>query len=137
MSYITTLREGKVKARKTHRCYHCYGPIEKGEVHRSATYKYDDIYTIRSHFECDHLWDAYMEYSSITYFDLWDGIPPIADYWGDEGVNELRYLCNKFRGRYPRAVTLIELSFQRGDFKYIEWRRSKGFDDGDRLTPYA
>lgn len=54
--FIETISEPKqVKARKTHICNWCGCSISVGEAYNTATYKYDNIYTWKSHLKCMEL----------------------------------------------------------------------------------
>lgn len=53
---METLQEPtKTKARKEHRCNFCLLPIEKGSVYLNAVYKYDGLYSWKSHLDCSHI----------------------------------------------------------------------------------
>lgn len=56
------IRSGQRKARKQHQCDYCGAAIEKGEVYDYAFCKYDDVYTWKSHIECQYIVDELWEY---------------------------------------------------------------------------
>lgn len=48
----------QVKARKAHVCNWCGCTIHVGETYNTATYKYDEVYTWKSHLKCMDLVSA-------------------------------------------------------------------------------
>ncbi|MEP2955556.1 MAG: hypothetical protein ABJN39_09470 [Sulfitobacter sp.] len=112
MSYVEVLSEGCPKARKHHQCFHCYRSIAPGTKHRKSTLKYDGVYTLRMHLDCDALWDRYMKDNGLSHWrDFPDGSPPLADEFVDSG--EFRHLCNAYRGFFPHVVARLEFSSKR------------------------
>lgn len=53
METISSPKE--VRAKKEHVCNWCGGKIQPGEMYNTATYKYDSIYTWKSHTKCIEL----------------------------------------------------------------------------------
>lgn len=119
MSYVETLSEGTRKARKPHQCYHCYRKIARGEKYRYQTNKYDSVYTLAFHLDCDALWWKYAKDAGIETWDYDEGWPPVKDEWRDSG--EFEMLCNQYRGLYPHAVCRLEYTDQKN-----AWRDGEG-----------
>ena len=113
---VELIRGETVQARKHYRCFHCAGWIAPGQEHRANTLKSDYLYTLRTHFECDELWDAYSREADIQSIDIYDGIPPIREEWGESG--EFQELCDAYRGRFPGPVTRIEFHEQIAEIQY-------------------
>lgn len=106
------LSEAHPRARKHHQCFHCYRSIALGEVHRKSTLKYDGVYTLRMHLDCDALWDRYMKDNGLSYWgDFPDGSPPLANEFVDSG--EFHMLCDAYRGYFPHVVARLEFNNQR------------------------
>lgn len=105
---VVTLAEGTRKARKAHQCFHCYRDIPPGTVHGFQTNKYDYVYTIRWHLDCEEL-----ARECRTLADIWgddEGWGPLRDQWCDSG--EYQSECDGWRGLYPHVVARMELSDQ-------------------------
>ena len=52
---VEVISEEYRKANKKHECDYCLGDIEKGELYKVSTLKYDDVYRWKSHRECEFL----------------------------------------------------------------------------------
>lgn len=102
---VTLISEGTRKARKRHQCFHCYRDIAVGTIHGFQTCKYDHVYTIRYHLDCEELASEYRILSG-GYYDE-EGWPPLRDEWCDSGEYENE--CNAWRGFYPHVVARMEL----------------------------
>lgn len=107
---IITLGDKIVMARKHHECMHCGGIIAPKTEYRKATYKYDDVYTWRTHLDCEDLYEAWLKFHDLKYWYFDDGYPPMIEAWlgGDFDID-----CSTFRGRFPHPVCRMELLVQR------------------------
>ena len=105
---VQMLSQGARKAKKRHQCYHCGRDIAPGETYGFQTNKYDYVYTIAWHLDCEELAAECRLLSEHTYDD--EGWQGLRDEWCDSGeyLNE----CNAWRGRYPHVVARMELSDQ-------------------------
>jgi hypothetical protein len=105
--YVTVLDQGTRKAKKRHQCFHCYRDIVPGQTYGFQTCKYDHVYTLSWHVDCEQLAD---ECRAIVdeYWD--DGWPPLRDMWLDSG--EYSNECDGWRGFYPHVVARMELTDQ-------------------------
>lgn len=104
---VTTLAEGTRKARKSHQCFHCYRDIPKGETYGFQTNKYDYVYTICWHLDCEELAKECRNISNLCDDEGWE---PLRDQWCDSGEYERE--CDWWRGHYPHVVARMELSDQ-------------------------
>lgn len=105
---ITTLNEGTRKARKQHRCWHCYRPIAKGTEYGFATFKYDYVYTLKYHIDCQKA--AWWHFARSRYCPDNDGYPPLADdIHGGDGQHDIDAL----RGFFPHVACRLEFSSQK------------------------
>lgn len=104
---VTTLAEGTRKARKSHQCFHCYRDIPNGETYGFQTNKYDYVYTICWHLDCEELAREYRNISDLCDDEGWG---PLRDQWCDSGEYERE--CDWWRGHYPHVVARMELSDQ-------------------------
>lgn len=107
MSYISVLSEGSRRARKAHQCFHCYRMIAPGETYGFQTNKYDHVYTIHYHLDCEECASRCRDLSDL-YWDEWWG--PLRDMWCDSG--EYAAECANWRGHYPHVVARMELTDQ-------------------------
>lgn len=107
MSYIQVLREGTRKARKQHQCFHCYRMIAVGEPYGFQTNKYDNVYTICYHIDCEACATKCRDQSDYRYGDEWG---PLRDMWCDSGEYERE--CDAWRGFFPHVVARMELTDQ-------------------------
>ena len=105
---VQMLNQGIRKARKPHQCFHCYRNIVPGETYGFQTNKYDHVYTIAWHLDCEELAAKYRRLAAHDYDD--EGWPGLRDEWCDSG--EYRTECNAWRGHYPHVVARMELSDQ-------------------------
>ena len=121
---IELLCEERPRARKHHRCYHCAGWIVPGEKHRKVTCKYDGVYSLRSHDDCEQLWTTHAADAGLRWYDLDDGIPPIRKDWGESG--EFENLCNAYRGQFPGPVTRMEFHEQIAEIRWQDRLRERG-----------
>lgn len=103
-----TLSCGTRRASKTHRCFHCCRDIAPGQIYGFQTNKYDYIYTITWHLDCEALASDCRRLHDHYYDD--EGWPGLRDEWCDSGeyFNE----CNAWRGHYPHVIARMELSDQ-------------------------
>lgn len=116
---IEILSCGTRKARKLHQCFHCYRPIPKGEVYGFSTNKYDHVYTLCYHLDCQDACDFYMKEMDVSPWDHDEGYPPLADQISDAGEFEADH--NMLRGRFPHVVCRLELHEQRAAIRVGEW----------------
>lgn len=105
---VQTLAEGARIGRKPHQCFHCCRDIPAGVPHGYQTNKYDHVYTIRYHLDCEALASECRRLSEHYYDD--EGWGPLRDEWCDSGEYENE--CNNWRGFYPHVVARMELSDQ-------------------------
>lgn len=102
-----TISSGERTARKSHQCFHCYRDISVGTVHGYQTNKYDYVYTLRWHLDCEELANECRDMADLYYDGGWG---PLRDQWCESGEYENE--CNKWRGLYPHVVARMELSDQ-------------------------
>ena len=121
------MNSGRVVGRKSHQCYDCYRAIPKGVSHDFATFKYDDIYTLRWHDDCKKASEYYMEFHGLRFNDFDDGIPPLADMINDMGERDIDH--SMLRGKFPHVVCRLELSDQLADFRAEKRWRKDGWSD--------
>ena len=124
---FTELNRGTRKGRKTHRCYDCGRIIPVGQSHDFATYKCDDVYTLRWHSDCRAACDFYMKSQGLTFYDFFDGIPPISEMFNDSG--DFDVCVASIRGYFPHVATRLELNQQQSFLKYIERLRNDGHSE--------
>jgi len=100
---VVTFSEGQRKARKRHRCFHCCRDIVPGETYGFQTNKYDYVYTIAWHLDCDALAKECRDLMD----DPWDdeGWPGLREMWCDSG--EYYHECDGWRGFYPHVVARL------------------------------
>ncbi len=103
------LAQGQRRARVRHQCFHCYRDIVPGQTYNYQTCKYDYVYTLATHPDCDGLASMYRK-ENDCYYDSDEGSPPIMDEFAESG--EAQDLLNAYRGFYPHAVTRMELGWQ-------------------------
>ena len=108
---VQLLSEGIRTARKKHQCFHCYKIISPGTEYRFQTNKYDGVYTLAFHLDCDALWWAYERDAAFHWSDFEEGYPPLKDHWSDSG--EFENLCNAYRGMFHHAICRLELLEQK------------------------
>jgi len=72
---VQMLSQGARKAKKRHQCYHCGRDIAPGETYGFQTNKYDYVYTIAWHLDCEELAAKCRLLSEHTYDDEgWQGL---------------------------------------------------------------
>jgi hypothetical protein len=106
---ITVLAEGQRTAAKPHQCYHCYRSIGVGEQYGYQTCKYDTVYTLRWHLDCEAMSAEIRALAPDLYWGD-EGWPPLMDYLTDCGEYEAE--CDRWRGFYPHVVARMELNDQ-------------------------
>lgn len=107
---IEFLSEGTRKVRKRQQCFHCCRPIWPGETALYHTLKYDHVYTLYMHEDCEELFRAYERDADLNVWDWDEGYPPTIEQWRDSGVFD--GLCNAYRGQFPHAVCRLEFATQ-------------------------
>lgn len=116
---VVTLSETRVTARKHHQCFMCYRAIAPGTSHTKQTNKYEYIYSIRWHDECQRLWAQYIKDAGMSPRDFDDeGFLPLYDDWIE--IGEFDRLCNDYRGYHPEAITRLELTKQLAEARWLE-----------------
>ncbi len=105
----TTLADGTRRARKAHRCFHCCRDIALGETYGFQTNKYDYVYTIAFHLDCEEL-AAKCRVLSDHYHDD-EGWPGLREEWCESG--EYYAECDNWRGFYPHVIARLELTDQK------------------------
>lgn len=118
MSYPQIISDQQVTARKAHRCFCCGADIVKGTTHRKSVLKYDHVYTLRTHNDCEAASDYLIKFHRLGYWDFDDGIPPLADIMGGEFEAD----CNTLRGHFPHVVARLELL---RDLAEIRWQKRR------------
>lgn len=104
---IVVLQEGTRRAKKAHQCFHCYRMIEPGARYGYQTNKYDFVYTLRWHIDCE---------------EMAEKVRDPSDHYDDEGWGPLRddlvysgeypECLEDWRGEYPHVVCRMELTDQ-------------------------
>ncbi len=105
---VQMLNQGIRKARKPHQCFHCYRDIVPGETYGFQTNKYDHVYTIAWHLDCEELAAKYRDLTGHHYDD--EGWQGLRAEWCENG--EYYTECDAWRGHYPHVVARMELSDQ-------------------------
>ena len=105
---VVTLNQGTRKSRKSHQCFHCCRFIAPGETYGFQTNKYDYVYTLAWHLDCDELAAKCRDLSEHCYDD--EGWPGLREEWCASG--EYFTECDAWRGHYPHVVARMELSDQ-------------------------
>lgn len=118
MSYPQIINDHQVKARKVHVCFCCGGDIVKGVTHRKCVLKYDDIYTLRTHNDCEAATDFLIKFHRMSNWDFDDGVPPLVELM-DGGFQED---CDTLRGHFPHVVARLELARELSE---IRWQKSR------------
>ena len=108
----------QVEARKPHRCYCCGRGIVRGTVHRKAVLKLDDVYTLRTHNDCEAASDFIIKFHGLRWYDFDDGIPPLYEIIADEFEAD----CSTLRGHFPHVVARLELN---RDLANIRWEKKQ------------
>lgn len=108
---------GTRKARKRHICFHCYRDIEPGQTYGFQTCKFDYVYTLAWHLDCEELAQECRTMSDDYYDEGW---PPLRNMWVESG--EYRSECDGWRGFYPHVVARMELSDQLREARAMEGR---------------
>ncbi len=103
-----TLAQGERRARKPHQCFHCCRYIAPGETYGFQTNKYDYVYTICWHLDCEALASECRKLADIDGGD--EGWPGLREQWCESG--EYYRECEAWRGFYPHVVARMELSDQ-------------------------
>jgi hypothetical protein len=106
--YLQMLSQGTRKARKVHRCFHCCRDIAPGTVYGFQTNKYEDVYTIAWHLDCEELAAECRALSGGYYDD--EGWQGLREEWCANG--EYYTECDYWRGFYPHVIARMELSDQ-------------------------
>ncbi len=114
------ISEDQVKARKAHRCYCCGRDIVRGTVHRKCVLKLDDVYTLRTHNDCEDASDFIIKFHGIRWHDFDDGIPPLYEIISDEFEAD----CNTLRGYFPHVVARLELNRELAELAWKHRRQS-------------
>lgn len=104
----TTLAQGERRARKAHQCFHCCRDIPPGEVYGFQTNKYDYVYTLCWHLDCEELAHECRLLAGIYGDD--EGWAGLRDQWCESG--EYYRECDDWRGHYPHVIARMELSDQ-------------------------
>jgi len=105
---VQTFAQGLRRALKPRQCFHCGRHIVRGEVYGYQTNKYDCVYTLAWHLDCEELAAEYRRLSAHDYDD--EGWPGLREEWCNSG--EYYDECDRWRGFYPHVVTRMELSDQ-------------------------
>ena len=105
---VVTIASGTRTARKSHHCWHCQRSIEPGQSYGYQTNKYDYVYTIAWHLDCERLSSECIALADY-YFDD-EGFPGLREMWCDQG--EYYDECDRWRGFYPHVIARMELTDQ-------------------------
>ena len=108
---VMVISEGTRKARKSHQCFHCYREIEPGTVYGFQTCKYDFVYTLVWHLDCEAMSNEYRYCDD--YGDYGDGFGPLRDDLQETG--DWQSELDMWRGFYPHVVCRMELTNQLRD----------------------
>jgi hypothetical protein len=103
---VTVISEGTRRARVSHKCFHCYRLIGPGETYGYQTCKYDGVYTLRWHLDCEAMAEEYRDpsfYADEGWGPLRDDLQASGQYQED---------LDAFRGSYPHVVCRMELTDQ-------------------------
>lgn len=124
------VNEDRPVARKHHNCFHCGRSIVPGEAHRKVTSFDDGVQSIRTHDSCDEMLHAHMKAAQLSWsIDFPEGAPPLIDLLTEGG--EFEADCDFYRGRFPHAVTRMELTQQMSDIEYADRLREAGIEPTD------
>jgi hypothetical protein len=104
---IVTIAEGLRTARARHRCFHCERDIVPGTRYGFQTNKYDHVYTIAWHLDCEALASQVRKYCDYSCDEGWAGV---REQWCDSG--EYYAMLDQYRGHYPHAIARMELTDQ-------------------------
>ena len=104
----TVLSEGLRIARKRHLCFHCGRDIPPGSRYGFQTCKYDHVYTLSWHEDCDALSTECLRLYGYDYED--EGYPGLRERWCDSG--EYFQELDAWRGFYPHVICRMELTDQ-------------------------
>lgn len=104
---IEVLAQGVRTARKPHRCFHCYRWIEPKAKYGYQTCKYDDVYTLCWHLDCEEM---AQEYRDAQYLLYGDECGPLRDDLCES--EQYQAELDAFRGLYPHVVCRMELTDQ-------------------------
>ncbi len=105
---VVTLDQGVRIAKKPHQCFHCYRDIAPKQAYGFQTNKYDYVYTLCWHLDCEKL-ASHCRALADWYGDD-DGWGPLRDMWKESGEYERE--CETWRGMYPHVVARMELTDQ-------------------------
>lgn len=105
---VQILAEGSRIARKEHSCFHCGRAVVKGQSYGFQTCKYDHVYTICWHHDCEALANKCRHLAGNFCPD--EGWQGLRDDWCDSG--EYRGECDNWRGFYPHVIARMELTDQ-------------------------
>ena len=105
---VEIIKEGARRARKAHQCFHCYRMIEPGTVYGFQTCRYDDVYTLVWHLDCEAMASEYRD--GDDYGDYGDGFGPLRNDLIESG--QYQEELNWWRGDYPHVVCRMELTDQ-------------------------
>jgi hypothetical protein len=103
---VTLISEGTRKARKPRQCFHCYRTIPAGETYGFQTCKYDSVYTLSWHLDCEEMAREYRD--PYSYAD--EGWGPLRDDL--VGSGQYQDELDAFRGQFPHVVCRMELTDQ-------------------------
>jgi len=121
---IEIISQRHVAGRKHHHCYNCGGTIAPGVIHDKATLKYDHVYTLRSHIDCQAAADDYISHGYAPDYD--DGVPPLYEMIEN---GDGQYDLDAMRGHWPHVVCRIELGWQKSELvaqaRLAEWRAAR------------
>ena len=108
---VIVLDSGTRKARKAHKCFHCYRPIWRGEVYFFQTLKHDDAFgTVAMHHECVRAdrWFSVFRAGENWFWD--DGVPPLLDQiHNNAGQDDI----DAMRGHFPHVACRLEFHEQK------------------------
>lgn len=106
---IMMLECGTRKARKPHKCWHCYRIIEAGTIYGYQANVCDgEVFTLKFHQDCNDCADYYGRINGTLYGE--DGTGPLRDQWADSG--DYHICLDAWRGFYPHVVARMELTDQ-------------------------
>jgi hypothetical protein len=104
---VTVIAEGTRTARVRHRCFHCERGIAPGTRYGFQTNKYDYVYTIAWHLDCEALASQVRDDCDYLGDEGWEGL---RDHWCSSG--EYYAMLDEYRGHFPHVIARMELTDQ-------------------------
>lgn len=122
------ISDQQIKGRKPHRCFCCGRDIVKGETHRKCVLKLDDIYTLRTHNDCEDATNFIIKFHGLRWYDFDDA--PLYEIISDD----FEANCNTLRGRFPHVVARLELGRELENIRWEKKQPERRRESVERLT---